>query len=76
MVSISSSGGISIAENAVINALLYGVDYGLRRAKIHICYPERNNVFAFVFIPLGAAGAAPFDNRNEIYHIMLPSDLL
>lgn len=47
--------GNGVAEHAVIETRLQSVEDLGRRGEIHVCYPEREDVFACILVPLKGA---------------------
>jgi hypothetical protein len=58
-------GGAVIAEDPVIDPLMEGLNNGLGRNEIHVCYPHGEHIIAII-VPFVAIGTSSFDDPIKI----------
>ena len=58
--------GIGVAEHAVVNAPMQGVEHGGRSGEVHVGDPQRQHVAAGIAAPFFARQAAAVDEAIEV----------
>ena len=61
-------GWFCVAYDGMVQALPQCVQNELRHGKVHVGYPERQNIPPGVLLPLGAVGAATINQLLKVAH--------
>ena len=61
-------GWFCVAYDGMVQALPQCVQNELRHCKVHVGYPERQNIPPGVLFPLGAVGAATINQLLKVAH--------